>query len=289
MNYNDTQPCNVALLVHTCDRYRFLYEGFSYFFHQYWDFNTRCNYYFATEELTVDIPQFKNIKSGKGEWADRLRYLLEHIITEKYVVYFQEDMWLNKPVSSTFFNQLFNVIEQNKYNQVKLDSADIYNTQPTPLYIEGFNVALLNNQASGYLMSHQVTVWNKAFLIQQLYKGEHPWRNERRGTQRLKKLNPEIYHIDYFAQNGQAAINKNEPQSMRSEYHTISGNSMLQNNILPYIALLQQAGPKEQAFSTELLNHYQNQLTHDGKAKPRKEDIFKKMKKWISSLIRRVS
>lgn len=284
MNNNDTQPCNIALLVHTCDRYRFLYPGFSYFFNQNWDFNTHCNYYFATEEISVDITHFTNIKSGKGEWADRLRYLLEHEITEEYVVYFQEDMWLNKPVSSTFFNQLFELIEQKRYNQVKLDSADIYKTQPTPIYIEGFNVALLNNTASGYLMSHQVTVWNKNFLILQLHKGEHPWRNERRGTKRLKKLDPEIYHIDYFAQNGQGAINVNQPQVMRSEYHTISGNSMLQENTLSYITTLQQAGVAEQAYATELLKHYQNQLTHDGQAKPRKEDVFKKIKKWLKGL-----
>jgi len=281
MNINDTQPCNIALLVHTCDRYRFLYPGFSYFFNQNWDFNTRCNYYFATEELSVNIPHFTNIKSGTGEWADRLRYLLEHEIKEKYVIYFQEDMWLNKPASSAFFNQLFELIEQRQYNQVKLDSAEVYKTVPTPIYIEGFNVALLDNKASGYLMSHQVTVWNKAYLIEQLHKGEHPWRNERRGTKRLKKLNPDIYHIDYFAQNGQATVNQNQPQAVRSEYYTISGNSMLQENTLPYITRLQQAGPAEQAYAAELLNHYQNQLTHDGQPKPRKEDIFKKMKKFF--------
>jgi hypothetical protein len=279
----DTQVNNAALLVHTCDRYRFLYPGFSYFFNQNWDFNTHCNYYFATEEADVNIPHFKNIKSGKGEWADRLRYLLEQVITEKYVIYFQEDMWLNKPVSSSFFNQLLSLVEQKQWKHVKLDSADIYKTHKTPQFIEGFNISLLNNETSGYLMSHQVAVWDKAYLIQQLHRGEHPWRNERRGTKRLKKLNPEIYHADYFAQNGQAPINQNEFNVVRSEYHTVSGNSMLQFNVLPYITLLQQAGRQEQAYAAELSNHYHNELTHDGEPKPRKEDIFKKIKNFFKS------
>jgi hypothetical protein len=281
MNNKDTQHHNVALLVHTCDRYRFLYEGFSHFFNKNWDFKIDCNYYFATEELSVTLPHFTNIKSGKGEWADRLRRLLKDQITEQYVVYFQEDMWLNKPVSSTFFNELLTQVKLYEWQQVKLGSSAVYSTRPTTFIIEGFNVAILDNEASGYLMSHQVTVWNTHFLMQQLHKGEHPWRNERRGTKRLKKLDPEIFHLDYFAENGSPAINSNQPQATRSEYHTVSANSMLQANVLPYVEQLQQAGTSQQAYATELLNHYQNQLTHDGQAKPRKEDVFKKIKNWL--------
>jgi hypothetical protein len=278
---NTDKTYDVALLVHTCDRYRFLYPGFSYFFNQHWDYTAQCQYYFATEELDAVIPHFTNIKSGRGEWADRLRYLLQQVITEKYVIYFQEDMWLTQPTSGQFLNQLLALVKQNQWQQVKLDSAANYQTHPTPHFIEGLNVSLLNNQASGFLMSHQVTVWEKEFLIQQLHKAEHPWRNERKGTKRLRKLNPAIYHVDYFAQNGQPAINSNQPQARRSAYFTISGNSQLQDNVIPYIHVLQQGGPEQQAYAAQLLHHYQNQLTHDGQAKPRKEDIFKKFKNWL--------
>jgi len=280
MKNNHTQPSNIAILVHTCDRYSFLYPGFSYFFNQNWDFNTHCQYYFATEEVSVDLPHFVNIKSGRGEWADRLRHLLQNVITEQYVIYLQEDMWLNKPISAAFFNKLFQMVNQQQWKQVKLTSADIYKTHATPYYIEGFNVSLLDNAQSGYLMSHQATLWDREFLIAQLHKGEHPWRNERKGTKRLKKLNPEIYQVDYFAENGQSPINTNQQHISQSEYHTVSANSMLQANTLPYIETLQQFGnPEEQTYAAALLNHYQNQLTHDGKPKPRKEDIFKKIKK----------
>ncbi|QJD98400.1 hypothetical protein HH214_12890 [Mucilaginibacter robiniae] len=286
MNIPHTQQPSVALLVHTCDRYQFLYPGFSYFFNQYWDFNTQVKYYFATEEADVDIPHFTTIKSGKGEWADRLRYLLQHQIQEPYVLYFQEDMWLNKPVSSRFFNQLFALTLQNHWQQVKLTSADVYKTNATPQYIEGYNISKLDNATSGYLMSHQVTLWEKEFLIQQLHKGEHPWRNERKGTKRLKKLNPDIYHVDYFSENGQSANNNNQPQAIPSEYHTVSVNSMLGSTVQPYITALQQGNKEQQAYAMQLQNHYQNHLTHDGSEKPRKEDVFKKLKNWFKKLVK---
>lgn len=281
MNNTQTQPADVALLVHTCDRYRFLYQGFAYFFQKHWDPAINCRCYFATEEIEVSIPGFNTIHSGKGEWADRLRFLLEQRITERYVIYMQEDMWLNAPVSSSFFNQLFDLVRRNGWKQVKLGSSSVYHTRPTDQYIDGFNIALLDNQASGYLMSHQITVWDREFLIRQLYKGEHPWRNERRGTKRLKKLNPQIYHADYFAENGEPPINQNHPGIIRSGYRTVSANSMLQDNVLPYVTELQQVGPSEQAYAAELLHHHQAQLTHDGLPKPRKEDIFKKIKKFF--------
>ena len=269
---------DVALLVHTCDRYEFLYEGFYYFFKKYWDHQINCNCYFATEEKNVSIHGFTNIKSGSGEWADRLAYLLKNEITENYVLYFQEDMWLNKTVNPHFFNQLFDVAKQYNWQQVKLHSSEVYQTIATDEFIEGFNIAKLNNEASDFLMSHQVTLWNKEYLLQQLHKGEHPWRNERKGTKRLKKLNPEIYHADYFAENGKVEINKNKNPVHRCEYQTISINATLNENVQPFIQDLMNGDADEIKYGERLQYHLANKITHDGKQKPRKEDIFKKIK-----------
>lgn len=270
----------IALLVHGCDRYEFLYKGFEFFFSRHWNFDIPCSYYFATEEKSVEIAGFQNLQSGKGEWTDRLAVLLNNI-PEDYVLYFQEDMWLNKDVNADFFNQLFQLTIQKQWKQVKLHSSEVYKTSATDLFIEGFNMATVDINSSDYLMSHQVTLWNKAFLLQQLPKGEHPWRNERKGTKRLKALQPAIYHADYFAENGKPAININDHLVQRSEYKTISVNGTLNSEVLPYIEVLNNGDKAEQAYSEQLLHHYENSLTHDGKPKPRKEDVFKKIKNWI--------
>jgi hypothetical protein len=266
----------VALIVHTCDRYQLLYKGFEYFFRKNWPMDIHIKYYFATEEADACLTGFENIKSGKGEWTDRLRKLLDQI-DEEYIIYFQEDMWLSKPVSRAFFDQLINVTLRNNWKQVKLNSSDVFTTEKTNQFIEGFNVARLNTEKSKYLMSHQVTLWNKLFLKAQLKPNEHPWRNERLGTKRLRKLNPEIYHIDYFAENGHATINQNSSDILPSEYSTISSNATLNESALPFVKELQGI-PALETYAALLNDHYERKLTHDGKPKPLKKDVFKQVK-----------
>lgn len=278
----DIKKSNVALIVHSCDRYEFLYKGFEHFFNAHWDFNIQCNYYFATEEKEVKINGFSNIRSGKGEWADRLRYLLENEITEDYILYFQEDMWLNRKVNAGFFNQLFQIATSNNWKQVKLHSSNVYTTNPGSQFIEGFNIATVENSNSDFLMSHQVTLWERQYLIEQLHKGEHPWRNERKGTRRLKKLDPQIFHIDYFAENGNQEINKNNHPILRSGYNTISLNGILTPDIEGYIRKLEEGNSEEKEYAAKLRYNYENHLTHDGKEKPRKVDFFKRLKNLVT-------
>jgi hypothetical protein len=271
---------NVALLVHACDRYEFLYKGFDYAFSQNWDFNIPCNYYFATEVKNADVNGFTNIKSGKGEWANRLITLLTNL-EEEYVLYFQEDMWLSKAVNAKFFTTLFKQATENSWQQVKLHSSSVYKTKETVNFIEGFNIAELDNEASQFLMSHQVTLWKKDFLLAQLYKNEHPWRNERKGTKRLKKLNPLILHADCFAENGAAEINNNKTPTERSEYYAVSFNSTLNPNAVRFIATLKSGSEPQKDYAAELQNHYDHDLTHDGKERPKKVDVFKKFKTFL--------
>lgn len=270
----------VALIVHSCDRYAFLYKGFEIFFSKYWDFDIDCNYYFATEEKNISINGFKNIHSGKGEWSDRLAFLLKEKINEKYVLYFQEDMWLSKKVNRVFFNNLFKLTEKKNWQLVKLHSSEIYKTISTDCFIEGFNISKFDNR-SGYLMSHQVTLWNKDFLLNQLHKNEHPWRNERKASRRLKKLNPDIFHIDYFADNGNKEINQNKDPVLRSEYYTVSFNGMLNGFIQYFIKELMKGSIAHREYALKLEYNYNNNFTHDGLQKPRKTGIFKKIKSWL--------
>jgi hypothetical protein len=270
----------VALLVHSCDRYELLYKGFETFFTKHWDFNISCNLYFATEEKKVSLNEFENILSGKAEWSDRLSFLLKQI-PEDFVLYLQEDMWLNKDVNATFFQQLFEMAISNDWKQVKLHSSEVYKTIPSSLFIEGFQISTIDKVSSDFLMSHQVTLWNKHFLLAQLPTGEHPWRNERKGSKRLKKVTEDIFYADYFAENGKPEINQNNNPVKRSEYRTVSLNGAFNDQVMPFIEVLKNGNMDEKQYAEKILHHYQNQITHDGKPKPRKEDVFKKLKRWL--------
>jgi len=271
----------VAVLVHSCDRYELLFKGFEYFFTKYWDSKINFNLYFTTEEKETTLNGFENIKSGRGEWSDRLAIILNEKIAEKYVLYIQEDMWINKKISASFFNQLFELADKNDWQQIKLHSSDVYKTHKTNTFIDGFNIAKIDKEHSDFLMSHQITLWNKDFLLKQLHKNEHPWRNERKGTKRLKKNNTEIYQIDYFAENGQNEININNNPILRSEYYTISVNGVLNSNIKPFINLLINESSDLKEYALKLEYNYKNNLTHDGKPRPKKVDIIKKTKNWL--------
>lgn len=270
---------NIALIVHACDRYELLFKGFEYFFTKNWNFDIPVTCYFATEELSVDFKNFKNIKSGKGAWSDRLSNLLDQI-EEDYVLYFQEDMWLSKPVDPEVMTSVFEKAVAQQWLLVKLNSSEVFKTIDTADFIKGFKVSILNNKESQFLMSHQISLWNKAFFKRQLKPGEHPWRNERKGTKRLRKLGPEIFHMDYFAENGSTAINNNAPDVIRSEYQSISFNATLNHNVMPFLEELKSAEHLSD-YREKLANNYKNQITHDGKPKPLKKDLFKRLKDWV--------
>lgn len=237
--------------------------------------------YFATENKKVSIDGFENILSGKAEWSDRLAILLKQI-PEDYVLYFQEDMWLNKDVNPVFFQQLFDIAIANNWKQVKLHSSEVYITVPTQKYIEGFQISTLDKEKSDFVMSHQVTLWNKEFLLNQLPTGEHPWRNERKGTKRLKKSTENIFYADYFAENGKPEMTQNKNPVKRSEYRTVSINGTFNDQVIPFIQILKTGRDDEKQYAEKLFFNHQNQITHDGKPKPRKEDFFKKLKRWIN-------
>ena len=279
MQYTQTNN-SATLLIHTCDRYEFLYKGFEIFFNLYWDSKIPTTNYFATEEKSPSVTNFKTIRSGKGEWSDRLIQLLTHDIKEDYIIYMQEDMWLTKPVNYQILRQLIDYTIQNSLDCVKLHSSEVYTTIPTGITIHGLALNIIDNKKSKYLMSHQITLWKKDYLLKQLQPNEHPWRNERRATKRMKNENPILYQIDLFAENGKAAINQNQNPTIRSEYFTISHNGILDTQIQYFIRQLHQQN-LEIEYANQLQHHFENSLTHDGKTKPRKEDILQRLKHWL--------
>ncbi|RKR81649.1 hypothetical protein BDD43_1799 [Mucilaginibacter gracilis] len=274
---------SIALIVHTCDRYKLLYPGFDYFFKKYWPYHdVKISYYFLTEEDDYKSNIFTNIKTGKGEWSDRLLNGLKQI-PEDYVIYFQEDMWLTGLVDADTIGKIISFAVGNQINLFKLSSNSVYHTKATGAFINGLAVAVLDNEKSGYLMSHQVSVWKKTFLMAQLKYKEHPWRNERKGTKRLEKLDPKIYHIDLFGENEQLPGNDNINASGASRYYTVSQNAALNAYANPFISEMKLAGDAAtREYAQKLDHHLKNGLTHDGQSKPRKDDFFKKIKNYLS-------
>ncbi len=265
----------MALVVHACDRYQILFQGFEHFFRQYWPDLAGVNLYFLTEVIDHPSARFTNLKTGKGEWSDRLRVGLQQL-AEPFVIYLQEDMWFNRPVNISVLTEVLDYAVAEKLPLLKLHSSEVYHTHSAGKIIGGLQLARLDNRASKYLMSHQPSIWNREFLISQLSKNEHPWRNERKGTKRLKYLNLPLYQIDLLAENGKPAINENVSVEFRSEYQSISVNGMLHDNALPFIEELMKSSDQEASvYGRRLQHNFANRLTHDGLPKPKKAGFMK--------------
>jgi hypothetical protein len=271
----------IALIVHACDRYQLLFEGFYHFFKENGGLDLPIKKYFFTEQLDVHFEGFENIKTGNGQWTDRLANGLNQIESD-YIIYFQEDMWLDKPLSNTFLESVYSFINSKNVKLLKLHSSEVYNTEGVGIFIDGLQMAVVNKSKSEYLMSHQVSIWEKKFLLNQLPKNEHPWRNERKGSKRLRLSTETIYQIDYFAGNDNPSINENKHDTIRSHYWNISYNGRLYKNCMPFVEhLIKNENTK--TYGEKLLYHYNNQLTHDGKAEPRKVGAFKKLKTYFQT------
>lgn len=269
-----------AILVFACDRYELLYKGFDVFFKKNWDHSKPIKIYFATENKDIELDGYSNIKSGDGEWTNRLKRILNQI-EEEYIIFIQEDMWLNKKVHSGIIDEILTYTIKNDLKLVKLHSSPVYNTNELEINFSGFLLSKLIKEKSDFLMSHQISVWNKNFLHSQLKDDEHPWRNERRGSKRLKKDKEDIYQIDFISENGNSPNNKNHFQNSSGEYHTISANACLDPKAKWFIEELKTDYPD---YAKKLMHHLENNITHDGKPKPRKVDVFKKVKNKILSL-----
>jgi len=268
---------NFALLIFACDRYELLFKGFDFFFKKHWDHSIPIKKYFSTEMKDIQIDGYIHLKSGQGEWTNRLKRVLDQI-PEDHIIFMQEDMWYNKRIPQGVLAPLLSHIERNDLRLVKLHSSEVYNTEALDINFNGFTLSRIDKKTSKFLMSHQVSIWNKRFLYAQLKNNEHPWRNERRGSKRLKNDPAEIFHIDLLSENGKPPINKNHPDIKPGAYHTVSMNACLQPNATPFISVLKKNFPD---YANTLAHHMENSITHDGKHKPRKEDFFKKLKdKW---------
>jgi hypothetical protein len=272
---------DAAILVFGCDRYQLLFKGFEYFFQKYWDHSLNLPKYVSTEQTPISMKSFEYIPSGSGAWADRLVNTLSQI-NQQYIIFIQEDMWFSNPLPSGILKEVLAYTISNGLPLVKIHSSPHYVLDKGLTSINGYTLSSLDKSASNFLMSHQISIWDKDLLIQQLKPNEHPWRNERKGTKRLRKSQIDIYQIDLFSENGNRPNNINSADSQYSEYWTVSENAILNPKAKPFIEELKDF---DETYAKTLEYKMENQLTHDNKARPRKQDIFKKIKVYLKRIL----
>ncbi|MEM9857636.1 MAG: hypothetical protein AAF843_09775 [Bacteroidota bacterium] len=257
----------VALLVFACDRYQFLYKGFEYTFHKYWNKKVDLNYYFSTENSDLKVKGFKMLKSGAGPWTNRLKKVLQ-CINEEYVIFLQEDMWMNRTYNAQALEELLNYALEKQFDLVKLHSTPSYKTIPTGNTFSDLDLFELDKKTSKFLMSHQVSLWKKEFLTQNLPDNEDPWMNEHKGTKRLKKTDASIYQIDL--------LQVNDLGPGQGSYKTVSYDAVIAKEATIFFDEMAKEYPE---YVERMKFNLENQITHDGNPKPRVKGLLNKVKR----------
>ena len=183
-----TDITKVPILLHTMDSYSWTWNIWYNLFKKY--VHNHGPIYFLTEDKAPDfVDDVIHIKSGKGEWGERLLKGLEQIDSE-LLFYMQEDFWATKDlILSDDILTLFHQLDMETLHIVKHDlrvnlpqihiKDDLYRFTPK----------------SKFSLNHQFGLWDIESLKKNVKPNENPWVNEINGSIRRNKNPHSVYQI----------------------------------------------------------------------------------------------
>jgi hypothetical protein len=211
----------ISLLVQTCDNYIKFWNGMLFSLDFNWDFDS-IPVYWASEEISIrdynfecrEIPYkpnpgIKQILTGKTDkngFSTRMIDALKKVDT-KWVIYMQEDMWLISKIRQETISKLLLFANLKNADSIKIHTKlgyyDSYKLENTDYYIDGIRLQKYSD-GDNFLHSHNATIWNREYLINNTLPGEDPWVNEVEGSKRMSSKQHQHYHynIHWYSQPG---------------------------------------------------------------------------------------
>lgn len=170
---------DLSLLVHTFNKYQFLWPGSLQAWRQHFTWNLPM--YWGTDAQDhgkYDFGKFKVIYSGVNQWSDRLLSLLSQIPTD-YVFYCQEDHW--PTANPPDLREMMQIVTKKGLKRLQISPIVQFYS------LTGSEIPLFFHVKSKYLVSHQPSIWEKKFLISCLERNQTPWINEYEGSKTLSQ------------------------------------------------------------------------------------------------------
>jgi hypothetical protein len=171
-------------------------DSYSRFWNPWYQlFNLHCKNHgpiiFLSEDKEPDfIDDITHIKTGEGEWGERLLRALKQIDSE-LVFYMQEDFWCVNDYELT--DQLLEMFEKFGMDQLHIkENTPLISTKKITGNLYRFE------QKSEYTQNHQFGLWRKDKLIENVLPNENPWENEVDGSKRLNQKPHNIYLLDFY-------------------------------------------------------------------------------------------
>jgi hypothetical protein len=206
-------PHNLSVLVNSTDTFNDCWPPFFQLFKKYWRscpcevvLNTETKEYSDPElQITCSRTQAKDPPgSARLAWSDCLIRCLDGVRTP-FILYLQEDYFLNGPVDQDFVAECVNVMVKHQVPHIRLMEVDInaryHKTDLHPLLWQ-------IDQRANYRVSLQAGLWNVASLKGLLRSGESAWTFERRGSVRAMSK-PDMFlcqSLDHFNHRGRHPV-----------------------------------------------------------------------------------
>jgi hypothetical protein len=200
-----TNASQLTILVNSTDSFEDCWQPFFTLFSIYWS-NCQHPIVLNTETKSFSYPglniECSQIQVGTNEpleklsWSECLIRCLDKIHS-KYILYLQEDYFLNDYVNAGLIDDFLQIMEKEGYSHIRLRES-IANSphEPSSKYPLLWKIP----QKSNYRIGLQAGLWVKDRLRFYLKPDETGWEFERWGNRRSQKINDAFYcqNLDYF-------------------------------------------------------------------------------------------
>jgi hypothetical protein len=168
----------LSILISSCDRYSVCWRPFEHGLEKYWP---DCPFpvYLISNQLDFPSPRVSTLRLGKDAgWAPNLISALSGIDTP-YVLYMQEDYWLNAPVNTARLREYLAVMEESGAEYLRLAAVP----GPDADFPLDPRLGALSPEAE-FRTSLQAAIWRKDALLELLLPDENGWLFETDGSVR---------------------------------------------------------------------------------------------------------
>jgi hypothetical protein len=174
---------SVAVVVSSCDAFFDAWRPFVFFFRKHWG---DCPFpiFLIVNRLRVRSSFVKGIAVGPDrDWACNMQAALDRI-GQPYILYFQEDYFLNAPVDRQQLAADFAYAFERDAASFCFYGRSRLEPDFVPLN-DRFGVVPIDSDGRTRL---QVTLWKKEVLASALRPGESAWNMEARASERTRDL-----------------------------------------------------------------------------------------------------
>lgn len=177
----------VTILVSSFDGFADCWVPFLYGFKKYWP---SCKYQIYLITNSKDSPDETMLPSLKTSedlgWASNLSLALESVDSD-YIIYLQEDFWLNQQVNQANLERYIEIVKQRNWQFLRIAPLTVPKAYLNENVFPTFGKKRLTLQAG---------IWEKSFLQSLLFEGESGWDFEQKSTERLKGKQKKTYCVN---------------------------------------------------------------------------------------------